>query len=110
MVTALAKSGEKQPGELPDFSRYSWEVENRPDQAIHPISPESKEQCRVASQLAAEGRTEHAIQQYRAVLDTDAANPLALSSLAWILATTDKLELRSGPEAVRLATRAGRID
>ena len=100
LLTQSANPGQKQPGELPDFSRFSWKSENR---AVYPISPEAKEQCQAAAQLAAEGRTDEAIQRYREVLAADASNALALSSLAWFLATAGKPELRNGTEAVQLA-------
>jgi serine/threonine-protein kinase len=71
-----------------------------------PMIPEAVKQFQVASQLEANGKIEEAIQRYRNALNMDSNNPVALNNLAWILATTDKLELRNGEEAMRLAARA----
>ncbi len=52
------------------------------------------------------GRPAEAVVQYRAALQIQPDFPAALNNLAWILATSSGAELRNGPEALRLATRA----
>ncbi|HTY88098.1 MAG TPA: glycosyltransferase family 39 protein [Candidatus Acidoferrum sp.] len=98
-----AESGEKHPDEIPDLSHATCVTENRP---VYTASPEVIQQIQAVNQLAAEGRVEEAMQRCRELLDADAANPMALTSLAWLLTTAAKPELRNGGEAVRLATRA----
>jgi tetratricopeptide (TPR) repeat protein len=56
--------------------------------------------------LEQQGRMKKAVQHYRAALDSMPDYPVVLNNLAWILAANPRPELRNGPEAVRLATRA----
>jgi tetratricopeptide (TPR) repeat protein len=55
---------------------------------------------------AAAGEIRRAIELYRAALKTSPGDTETLMSLAWIFATHDDAAVRSGPEAVLLATRA----
>ena len=68
-----------------------------PDDAVVHVS--------IASVLATRGSVEEAIVHYRLALDTDPDLPAALTDLAWILATTERPDLRAPGEAVRLAER-----
>jgi tetratricopeptide (TPR) repeat protein len=56
--------------------------------------------------LAAEGKLEQAIQQYREALRLQPDVPEVLNNLAWLLATANDAQLRNGAEAVRSAKRA----
>jgi Tfp pilus assembly protein PilF len=68
--------------------------------------PEAMQQIQLASQLNADGKVEEAIQHHREALNADSNNPVVLNSLAWMLATASKPELRNGKEAVQLAAKA----
>jgi protein O-mannosyl-transferase len=56
--------------------------------------------------LAGEGRGREAIDQWQTALKLSPDDPLALNSLAWLLATSRDAALRNGREAVALAQRA----
>jgi tetratricopeptide (TPR) repeat protein len=101
--TQPANPQEVQAGDVPSFPSTSALVKGK---MVFPMNPEAIQQFQVASQLEANGKIEEAIQYYRKALDADSNNPIALNTLDWILATTDKLELRNGEEAVQFATRA----
>jgi Tfp pilus assembly protein PilF len=92
-----------QAGGLPSFSSTSVLVK---DKTVSKMNPEAMKQFQVACQLEANGKIEEAIRQYRNALSMDSNNPVVLNSLAWILATAAKPELRKGEEAVQLAARA----
>ena len=101
--TKPANPREVQAGDLPSFHEISFLAE---DKIIFQGKPEVMNQVRLAAQLETEGKIEEAIQYYREALNMDSNNPVVLNSLAWILATTSKPELRNGEEAVQLATKA----
>lgn len=65
--------------------------------------------CKLAFILAARGRGREAINLYREVLRQQPEFGAAWRGLAWLLATDPQAELRDGPEAVRLATRAAEL-
>ena len=65
--------------------------------------------CKLAFILAARGRGREAINLYREVLRQQPEFGAAWRGLAWLLATDPHAELRDGPEAVRLATRAAEL-
>ena len=92
-----------QAGAVPSFSGFSFQEQNA---LTFADKPEVMNQVGLAAQLETEGKIEEAIQQYRNALSMDSNNPVVLNNLAWLLATTDKLEFRNGEEAVQLATRA----
>jgi hypothetical protein len=94
---------EVQAGEVPSFPNVSFQAENAMTFAGQ---PEVMNQVKLAAQLETAGKTKEAIQQYRNVLSMDSNNPVVLNNLAWLLATTDKPELRNGAEAMQFATRA----
>jgi tetratricopeptide (TPR) repeat protein len=99
-----ANPQEVQAGDVPSFPDIS---SSQAENAVTFASqPEVMNQVGLAAQLETEGKIEEAIQQYRYALSMDSNNPVALNNLAWILATTDKPELRNGQEAVQFATRA----
>ena len=98
-----ANPREVQAGGLPSFSSTSVLVK---DKTVSKMNPEAMKQFQVACQLEANGKIEEAIRQYRNALSMDSNNPVVLNSLAWILATAAKPELRKGEEAVQLAARA----
>src|SRR5205807_10421746 len=54
----------------------------------------------------AEGRSRHAIRQYRRTLRIASENVTSQSNLAWLLATAADPSLRNGSETVFLAERA----
>src|SRR5262249_28340141 len=93
---------EPRPGEVPESSKGSWITDGPP---AYSLTPESKQQIQAARDLALQGRTQEAIESYRELLGKDLNNPAALIDVAWILATTEKPELRNGPRAVQLALR-----
>ena len=62
-----------------------------------------------ASVLARRDRIDEAIGDYRRALQLDAQLPAALVDLAWILATSDRPDIRAPDQAVRLAERAAQL-
>jgi Flp pilus assembly protein TadD len=56
--------------------------------------------------LAAKGRFDEAIENYRKAIQINPKFSEALNNLAWVLATSPDAGLRNGAEAVRLAERA----
>ena len=56
--------------------------------------------------LGAQGNFEPARAQFRRALQNDSNNPRAINSLAWLLATCPKDEIRDGAGAARLAETA----
>jgi tetratricopeptide (TPR) repeat protein len=91
------------PGDVPSFPQMSCEPGER---MMFHWRPESLAQVRLARQYEANGKLAAAIQCYRKAVEMDSNNPAALNTLAWMLATTGKPDLRQGQEAVELATRA----
>jgi 4-amino-4-deoxy-L-arabinose transferase-like glycosyltransferase/tetratricopeptide (TPR) repeat protein len=91
------------PGDLPSFPQISCVPSER---MTFQWQPESLAQVRLARQYEADGKLEAAIQCYRKAVEMDSNNPAALNTLAWMLATTGKPDLRQGQEAVELATKA----
>jgi tetratricopeptide (TPR) repeat protein len=91
------------PGDLPSFPQISCVPSER--MTFH-WQPESLAQVQLARQHETDGKLEAAIQCYRKAVEMDSNNPAALNTLAWMLATTGKPDLRQGQEAVELATRA----
>jgi Tfp pilus assembly protein PilF len=63
----------------------------------------------MGSLLSTLGRVDEAIQQYRLALQANPDLPAALTDLAWILATTERRDLRNADEAIRLAERASEL-
>jgi Flp pilus assembly protein TadD len=59
--------------------------------------------------LAAAGRWEEAIVNYREVLKIGPDHVESLNNLAWLLATCPKDSVRNGAEAVKLAQRADEL-
>ena len=92
-----------QAGDVPSYSHFYFQAEDDPTLTGQ---PEIINQVQLAEQLKTNGQIREAIQQYRNALSMDSNNPVVLNNLAWILATTDKPELRNGTEAVQLAARA----
>jgi hypothetical protein len=95
--------GKLRPGDVPSFPRITCLASER---MTLKWQPESLAQVRLARQYEANGKIEAAIQCYRKAVEMDSNNPAPLSVLAWMLATTDRPDLRQGQEAVELATRA----
>src|SRR6266851_3432268 len=62
-----------------------------------------------ASVLARRDQIDEAIAHYRRALQLNPDLPPALVDLAWILATSDRREVRAPDEAVRLAERAAHL-
>ena len=62
-----------------------------------------------ASVLARRDQVDEAIATYRRALQLNADLPAALVDLAWILATSDRRDVRAPDEAVRLAERAAHL-
>ena len=91
------------PGDVPSFTKISCQPSER--MTFH-WQPESLAQVRLARQYEADGKLEAAIQCYRKAVEMDSNNPAALNTLAWMLATTGKPDLRQGQEAVELAHKA----
>ena len=60
----------------------------------------------LAFALLAVGRVQEAIRQFQGMLRQDPNEPVALNSLAWLLATHPDAAVRNGPEAVKLAQKA----
>ena len=68
-----------------------------------------KTRLRLAPLLAAVGRTEDAIREFRAVLKEQSDSVEALNNLAWILATCADAKLRNGEEAISHADKAWKL-
>jgi protein O-mannosyl-transferase len=60
----------------------------------------------LARTLVIEGKTAAAVAEYHASLASQTNQPITLNELAWLLATDPHAEIRSGHEAVELASRA----
>lgn len=113
-------------GLKPDFSEAHnnrgavHALQGKPDEAIasytealrwNPANGEARDNLAAglaarASVLAQQDRIDDAIGDYRRALQLDAQLPAALVDLAWILATSDRRDIRAPDEAVRLAERA----
>ena len=93
-------------GDTPVFGEFSAVSA---DNAAAPLDPEAEKQCLMADQLAADGRTQEAIQLYRRALVSDPENPALLNNLAWMLATAVSSGAGDHQEAVELASRAVRL-
>ena len=63
----------------------------------------------LALALDRQGQTAEAVRHYREALQVQQDLNGALNNLAWILATSPAANIRNGPEAVRLAERAGAL-
>ncbi len=98
-----ADRGKLRPGDVPSFPQVTCLAGER--MTFH-WQPESLAQVRLAGQYEADGKLEAAIQCYRKAMEMDSNNPAALNTLAWMLATTGKPDLRQGQEAVELANKA----
>ena len=55
------------------------------------------------------GKHKEAIANYEKALEAKADSPGVLNNLAWVLATSPKDEVRDGPRAVKLATKASEL-
>ena len=73
------------------------------------IAPDVNTRLRLAPLLAAVGRTEDAIREFRAVLKEQSDSVEALNNLAWILATCADAKLRNGEEAISHADKAWKL-
>ena len=79
------------------MDQYQRALALQPDDAVTHSS--------LAGQLAGSGQLEQAIVHYRRALQLVPDLPAALVDLAWILATSERPEIRAPAEAVRLAER-----
>ena len=79
------------------IDQYQRALALQPDDAVTHSS--------LAGQLAGSGQLEQAIVHYRRALQLVPDLPAALVDLAWILATSERPEIRAPDEAVRLAER-----
>jgi len=71
------------------------------------IKPDDAEpHALLAALLNGQGKTAEAIPHYQQVVRLRPNSIDGLNNLAWVLATDTQTDLRDGPEAVRLATRA----
>src|ERR1051325_295252 len=61
---------------------------------------------KLAHVLAAQGKTDEAVEQYQIVVKQSPDLPEALNNLAWLFATHADAKYRNGAEAVRLAEHA----
>ena len=70
------------------------------------LDPECKEaRLTLAIAFQITGRVVDALEQYRQVLASHSSSLEALNNLAWLLATHDSAEVRSGSQAVSLSSR-----
>jgi tetratricopeptide (TPR) repeat protein len=77
----------------------------RPSAVESQVSTAARE-VQFAMQLAQRADIKDAIEHYRAALDDEPDQPIALNDLAWILATNPDDSLRNGTEAIKYAQRA----
>ncbi|MGO8925442.1 MAG: hypothetical protein ACLQU3_00760 [Limisphaerales bacterium] len=70
------------------------------------MSPDTWTHLRAAAQLSELGRTGEAISHYRQALHSQPELVPAIERLAWLLATDNQAQNRSGAEALQLAERA----
>lgn len=75
-------------------------------QAINIAPNYIKAHYNLASALVSQNKTSEAVVHYRAALKIKPDSPVALNSLAWILATTTDTDIHNPAEAVALASRA----
>ncbi len=74
------------------------------------ISPDDAEtHVSLAGLVATQGQIAEAVWHYRKALETNPDLPAALADLAWILAASDRPDVRSPEEAVRLAERVAKL-
>lgn len=95
--------GKLRPGNVPSFPQVTCLASERMKLQWQ---PGLLAQFRLAGKYEAEGKLEAAIQCCRKAMEMDSNNPAVLSTLAWMLATTGKPDLRQRQEAVELATKA----
>src|SRR5262249_18317487 len=96
---ARALAALNQPDEA--VAHYRRSLELRPDDAEFHSS--------FAPLLASSNQVEEALVHFRRALQLQPDLPAALVDLAWVLATTDRPDLRAPEEAVRLASRAAEM-
>src|ERR1017187_6309055 len=94
---ALAELFEKHGDAQGALTNYQALLELSPDPLIH---------LRAAAQLSELGRTGEAIGHYRQALHSQPELVPAIEKLAWLLATGNDAQNRSGAEAVQWAERA----
>jgi 4-amino-4-deoxy-L-arabinose transferase-like glycosyltransferase len=87
-------------GGVPSFP---MEIYKRP---LYNLKPEAARRIHDARESAKSGNFQEAFERYAQVLREEPDNALALIDVAWLLATAEKPELRNGPLAVRMASRA----
>jgi tetratricopeptide (TPR) repeat protein len=85
------------------------EAEREYRQALQIAPADAEANSALASLLSSRGLTEAAVAYYRRALASQPDLTSALADLAWILATTTRLDLRRPAEAVALAERAARL-
>jgi Flp pilus assembly protein TadD len=79
------------------IGEYRRSLQIRPDDA--------RTHSSLGALLATHGQLDEAVTQYRRALQLKPDLPEGLVDLAWILATTDRPDLRAPDEAIRLAER-----
>jgi Flp pilus assembly protein TadD len=94
LAKALARQGSVQDA-VKEFAQC---IRLKPDDA--------EPHALLAGLLAGQGRTAEAISHYQQSLRLQPNSAETLNNLAWMLATDPHADLRDGPEAVRLASRA----
>jgi hypothetical protein len=102
-ISVPANPEEVRAGAVPYFPNTSTKVYNSP---IYSLKPETMQRIHDARQLAKQGHFQESFQRYNQLFTEEPDNPLALIDVAWILATAEKPELRNGPRAVQMASRA----
>jgi Zn-dependent protease with chaperone function len=76
------------------------------DQKANKTAEDGKRYWYIGDYYLAEGQIELAVTAYKSAIALDPNNPDALNNLAWLLATSDKPDLRNPREALILARRA----
>jgi 4-amino-4-deoxy-L-arabinose transferase-like glycosyltransferase len=90
-------------GELPDFQHKSCYMDK---DVPPPQDPAAEQQIQQAHQLEDSGNPAAAVASFRAALNIQSNNPVAMNQLAWILATCREPSIRDSKSAVQLAGQA----
>jgi len=94
---------EVEAGAVPDFHKIDY---LRDDEADHPENPAAADEVKLARKAETDGNAELAATHYQTALSLDASNAVAKCGLAFILATSDRPNLRDTKRAVQLASEA----
>jgi 4-amino-4-deoxy-L-arabinose transferase-like glycosyltransferase len=93
-------------GDIPGYDQIANQVD---DQTTFPQTQEAVDEIKLGQQLEQEGKVEDALKHYREAVRLNPEHPFFLNNLARVLATTSRLDLRNGKEAIQFAGKAAEL-